>query len=342
MNNYPLVCICIPAFNAELTIAETINSLIRQSYRNIQIKILDNASTDSTVKVARSIKDPRIKIFESTVNLGAEENFNKCINVASGKYTVIFHADDIYEQSIIEEQVRFLEANASVGAVFTGARLIDLEGKKIGKYGIPKDIAKYGYVINFFDLFRLILKMSNFLICPSAMVRTNIYKFEVKKWRFNLFKSSSDLDVWLRISKKHALGFLDKPLINYRISNQQGSAIVRSSFKKADFFLVTEFYLANLSKKEQLQKRDILNYEILSLRDDLVRSLNLIRSNQAEASRKIIFFIFTRKWFQLMLNSWKGLLLVLFNFFLIVAILMKLFVIFKYAAKMERRFFNSF
>lgn len=319
---------------------KTVNSLLKQSYKNIQINILDNASTDSTIAIIRSIADNRIKIFESEENTGAEGNFNKCINVASGKYTAIFHADDIYEQTIVEEQVRFLEANSFVGAVFTGAHLIDSEGKKIGEYCIPKDIAKHGYVINFFDLFRLILKMSNFLICPSAMVRTNIYKFEVKKWRFNLFKSSSDLDVWLRISKRHALGFLDKPLINYRISNKQGSELNRSNIEKADFFLVTEFYMSSLLNKEQLQKGDILNHEVLLLRDNLSRTVNLICLNQVEASRKIIFFIFTRKWFQLMLNSWKGFFLVLFNFLLICTILMRLFVILRYEAQMAKRFFN--
>lgn len=340
MNNFPLVCICIPTFNAELTIAETIHSLLKQSYKNIQIKVLDNASTDGTVEIVRSISDPRITIYESAINAGAEANFNKCIDVASGKYTSIFHADDIYEQNIVEEQVRFLEANSSVGAVFTAARIIDSAGNKIGDIKIPEEIAKHGFVINFLDLFKLILKKSNFIVCPSALVRTDIYKLEIKKWRFNLFRSSSDLDVWLRISISHALGFIDKSLINYRISNQQGSALNRSNIERADFFLVTEYYLSKLSKNKQLQKRDILNHETLCLRDDLMRSLNLICSNKIAASRTLIFSLFTRKWCQLMFNSGRGALLILFNFFLIAVILMRLGVILKYTARMAKHFAN--
>ena len=311
MRNDPLVYICIPSYNSESTISNTLDSLINQTYKNICITVLDNKSTDNTVSIALNYNDPRIRVLINKKHVSPEENFNKCINISSGKYTCIFHSDDVYENNIIEEQVAFLENNSSVGAVFTAASLINTDNITIGNIKIPKEIIKNNNRILFLDLFKLILKKSNFIICPSAMVRTKIYKFEIKKWRYNLFKSSSDLDVWLRIAKNHYIGFINKPLINYRISSSQGSALNRLNIKKADFFLVTEFYI------NKFFKGNLLNYEILITRDELMRAFNLMKIKNLDSNKSLIYSVFKKNWFHMMIFSYKGFLVIMFNFFLI-------------------------
>ena len=120
-NDLPLVCICIPTYNAAASIRETLESILAQTYLNLTIHVSDNASTDETLKIVESISDRRIALHRHDVNIGGEGNFNRCIQFAEGKYTAIFHADDIYEPNMVTRQVAFLEADEEAGAVFTEA-----------------------------------------------------------------------------------------------------------------------------------------------------------------------------------------------------------------------------
>ena len=105
----PLVCICIPTYNAEKTIAATLRSVLGQTYQHLNIQIVDNHSSDATVTIVESFSDERITLHHNSVNLGGEGNFNRCIALARGKYTAIYHADDIYESEMVAAQVAFLE-----------------------------------------------------------------------------------------------------------------------------------------------------------------------------------------------------------------------------------------
>src|SRR5450759_3573978 len=191
----PLVCICIPTYNAAVTIYETLKSILAQTYSNLVVHISDNASTDDTLQVIESIADPRVTIHRQEINIGAEGNFNRCIQLAVGKYTAIFHADDIYEPDMVAKQVARLEADQTLGAVFTAATMIDEQGKRFGIIGRPVSGEGDASVYRFPELMKAVLKHSNFVICPSAMVRTQIYQQEIVQWRANLFRSSADLDV---------------------------------------------------------------------------------------------------------------------------------------------------
>ena len=101
-----------------------------------------------------------------------------------------------------------LESNSRAVAVFTEASLIDESGKKIGNIRMPSGIAVHDGLYDFSMMFKAVLRYSNFFICPSVMVRSKIYQHEIKCWRGNLFKSSADLDLWLRILKQHAVGYI--------------------------------------------------------------------------------------------------------------------------------------
>lgn len=180
----PLVSICIPTFNSSETILETLESVAQQNYHNIEILIIDNASSDNTLEIAKNFPDCRIKIHKFTDNIGAEGNFNRCINLAAGAYIAIYHADDIYYYDIVSSQVEFLESHLDVGVVFTEANLINLSGDAVGSFSFPKEIMQPSPIkIEYIDVLKLLMKHFNFFICPSAMVRSRIYKIDIKEWR---------------------------------------------------------------------------------------------------------------------------------------------------------------
>jgi glycosyltransferase involved in cell wall biosynthesis len=274
IEDMPLVCICIPTYNAADTVRETVLSILGQTYKNIVIKISDNASTDATLAIVASINDPRINVHRNLENIGGEGNFNRCIALASGKYTAIFHADDIYEPEIVALQVSCMEADNTIGAVFTEGSLIDENGNGIGAIHVPKDLRRQQQPFDFFVIFKAVLRNSNFLICPSVMSRTSIYKDDIECWRGDLFRSSADLDVWLRIAQKHTLAILLSPLIRYRISNSQVSAIVRAQTDRTDFFKVTDHYLGQSDVLNGLSTTDLRNLQRLERRDQVMRAVN--------------------------------------------------------------------
>ena len=290
----PLVCICIPSFNAEKTIAATLRSVLGQTYRHLSIQIVDNHSSDATVAIVKNFSDKRITLHRNPVNLGGEGNFNRCIALATGKYMAIYHADDIYEPDMVATQVAFLEQHPQARAVFTEALLIDEFDQPIGEIRQPKHLAASGPLHEFQEIFKAILAHSNFLICPSVMAQTSVYQDEIKSWRSEMFGSSADLDVWLRMLQSGPVGILSQASMRYRIGQDQWSAKVRVDTGRAAFFRVVDHYLAQPGVRGLLTTNDLMNYQRLERRDLLMRAVNALLQDQPEQAATLCPGIFTK------------------------------------------------
>ena len=111
-----LVSICIPVYNAEKTIGKTIASIVNQTYKNIEIIVVDNCSSDSTVKIVQTFNDPRISLILNDVHFpSAELNWNRCFQYMNGEFMAIFHADDVYLPDMILCQIETFMSFPSVG-----------------------------------------------------------------------------------------------------------------------------------------------------------------------------------------------------------------------------------
>ena len=288
IGNLPLICICIPTYNSATTIRDTLKSILAQTYPNLVIHVSDNASTDGTLSAIESLADLRVFVHPNTKNIGAEGNFNRCIQLAEGKYTAIFHADDIYEPDMVAKQVAYLEANPKVGCVFTAATSIDANGIASGVIGQSGTSNRHVRTYDFSSLFRSILRRGNFIVCPSAMVRTQVYKDEIQRWRGDLFRSSADLDVWLRIAGSYLVAILSEPLMRYRVDLNQFSSSVRLRTERADFFLVMDYYLCKPNVQLSLSEDDQRNFRQLVINDSLWRAFNhFIKGNLLESKMLI-------------------------------------------------------
>lgn len=307
--SFPLVCICIPTYNAAATIRETLESILAQTYPNLVIHVSDNASTDNTLTVVKTIADPRVYIHENVENVGGEGNFNRCIQLAEGKYTAIYHADDIYEQDIVAKQVAHLETHSMTGAVFAAATIIDANG--VGSGVIGRVAASNGNVsiYDFPLLFKDIAKRGNFIVCPSAMVRTQIYKDDIRQWRGDQFRSSADLDVWFRVAKLHSVAFLREALMRYRVDNDQFSSSVRLRTERADFLLVMDHYLCTPDVRLLLTDEDQRNYRQLVINDKLWRAINQFSKGNLLEARQLMRGIFNLDALRGALTSQRGFLM---------------------------------
>lgn len=304
-NKQPLVSICIPTYNVEKTIAETLTSIINQTYKNLEIIISENASTDNTLTILNEFNDPRIKIHITSKTILAEKNFGRCIELANGDYIAIFHADDLYNPYMVEKQVQAFHDDPSIGAVFTMADYIDIHGEIIGEHKLPFEL-KGNNVYSFLEILTSILRNGNFLMCPSAMVRSKIYKqlsiFDVER-----FGTSSDLDMWLRILKKHPIAILDEKLMRYRISNMQGGAIYNYlRLDEADFFKVIDFHLlAETCTNLKTLSSSLNTYEFQRFDDNIQRAVNYILKGQSQNAKKLLKESFSTNVFLVAMSHFK-------------------------------------
>lgn len=253
----PKVCICIPCYNNELTIEHTLRSIFAQDYDNLVIKVFDNASQDGTVSIVESLMGERaIELHRRDVNIGGEANFNDCIKHAEGEFCAIFHADDVYEPNIISMQVDFLSRHPQCNAVSTHARYIDERGSLLAKQReLPPEFCQSAErEFSKKDLVELLYKYGNLIVCPSVLFRTATLKNDIQCFIGERFRTSSDLDIWLRLLDLGTFGFINRPLVNYRMSVASYSYnLSKVRVQDSDMFLVLDYHLATFTAKERVK-----------------------------------------------------------------------------------------
>lgn len=280
MDASPLVCICIPNYNNENTISKTLDSLLNQTYKNIVIKVFDNASSDRSLEILRGYesKYENIKIYPLKETIKAEANFTRCIENMEGEFSAIYHSDDLYLPTIVEEEVNCLQ-DYDVSAVSTLANFIDEHDVKFGESKLPCKLNFVnGFVqLTFQELLKINLKFGNILVCPTMMAKTSYHQEVIKNWDKNNYETATDVDVWLRFAKFKNIGFIDKKLINYRFSNNSVSyRRLRIRDKPLDVFFVLDRYFYDDNNRGLLDLSDIQNYKFLKFRDTVVVERNLI------------------------------------------------------------------
>ena len=112
-SEYPLVTVGLPVFNGAAHLQLTINAILKQSYKNIELIICDNASTDETAKIAAksAYEDTRVRFIKNDVNIGAPNNFNRVLQESLGEFFMWAASDDLHSQDFIEECVGHLLMN---------------------------------------------------------------------------------------------------------------------------------------------------------------------------------------------------------------------------------------
>jgi glycosyltransferase involved in cell wall biosynthesis len=285
--NQPLVSICLPTYNAVKTVMSTLQSILNQTYHNLEILVVDNASTDNTSSLLGQVNDPRLVIHKNERNIGAEANFSRCIELASGEYIAIFHADDLYLPNMVEKQVRAFQDDPAAGAVFTMASLINDRDEIIGESKLPAEL-RDKRVHHFPQIFFSILESGNFLVTPSCMVRGKLYK-ELAPFDGDRFGTSADLDMWLRILEKGPIAVLDEKLISYRVSTTHGSyqwPFVRT--EEADFFKVMDYYLSVKSEVLHIPRSVRDRYEFQRSLDKIIRAINHLNKRESAEARRLL------------------------------------------------------
>jgi glycosyltransferase involved in cell wall biosynthesis len=222
MNSQLSVAIKIPTFNVQASVQQTLKSLLNQTYKNFIIYIYDNCSTDSTLEIIRDFNDPRIVITVADENHGWKWNFDRCLKSEGPPLTLFAHADDIYHPNFLEINITVLNKYEALSLIFSnGSNFSDINDISSNFYERRKPLSVRMYA-SYTELLKELAIRGNFIFCPSAFGRSEIFYSVIHEFREAEFGGSADLDAWLRVAKNHSIAIIESPILfYYRISSNQ-------------------------------------------------------------------------------------------------------------------------
>lgn len=215
----PQISVCMPVYNGAWCLGAALESVLTQTFQDFEILIFDDASTDGTWGVLESVQDPRVRCHRNPRNIGAEANWNQCLQAATGTYIKIFHQDDKMAPDCLKRQLDCLELDPRRVLAFCRRSIIDSDGRRLGSRGAPW---KEGEVEGSAVARGCVLRGTNLVGEPSAVL------FRARAAREAGFFDGSipyliDLDYWVRILVYGPGYYLDDPLVSFRVSNRQWS-----------------------------------------------------------------------------------------------------------------------
>ncbi|MFT6166281.1 MAG: glycosyltransferase involved in cell wall biosynthesis [Vicingaceae bacterium] len=235
----PLVTVILPCFNAEKFIFDALNSIINQSYKNLEIFVINDGSTDSSIAEITSLleTDTRVKLITNEVNLGLIKTLNKGIDLAKGKYIARMDADDFSAPGRIEKQINTFLKNPSCDVLGTNASPMDMEGNFLSN-------DSFTYLQS--ETLKLSVLFTQPFFHGSVMAKTNVLK---ENHYSEKYKHSEDFELWNRLSSKnYNLANLKDSLYTYRI-NTDGVSRKFESTQIESHNLASKHYLQMLLSK---------------------------------------------------------------------------------------------
>ena len=257
------ISVIIPTFNREKTIVDSIKSVLNQSYRNIELIVVDDGSTDNTESLVKSIKDRRLKYIKLEHNNGACYARNIGIERARGKYIAFQDSDDVFHQDKLKKQLNNLKSNKS-----------DLDFCKIRWHNqdsfldIPnEDTIEKLATGNIMEL----LCRGNFISTQAILAKKEVFKdikFDISLPRLQ------DYDLVLRISPFYKISYTNEILVDlYKYGDNISFSVEK--LKKACLIMIKKDY--GLSKVSQYQLFEtFLNYIMIDkVEEEVNKRINL-------------------------------------------------------------------
>ena len=203
----PKVSVIMNCLNCEKYLREAIDSVFAQTYEDWEIVFWeDKASKDNSERIARSYGS-KLRYFRSDVSLPLFGSRNLALQKARGKYIAILDCDDLWLPAKLEEQLPLLEKDEEVGLVYSDAFLFNERGKERRHFEITKP-----YRGNVFHE----LLFNNFINTQTVVIRKKVFD-SLEYWFDSRLHYVGDFDIFLRISYKWKVDYVDRPLARYRI-----------------------------------------------------------------------------------------------------------------------------
>jgi len=263
----PRVTVFMPVYNRERYVRSAVESVLAQSFRDFELLILDDGSTDATPDVLASLSDPRVRVVRNETNEGIPAARNRGLDLARGELLAFLDSDDLAARHRLARQVRFLDRFPDHAVVGSWARKIDAAGRR--KRVLRRPLT--------WNRIRSRLLFMGTLRTPSAMGRLDV----MRHYRFRAeFPVCSDTDFWARIVLDHRCANLPEALICYR---------------KHDGNITGRDLSATRDRKLAVIEQQLERLGVAHTRDDLDRHWNL-RKGKPRESVTPVYVDWARDW----------------------------------------------
>ena len=216
--NLPKVSVGVPSYNYSKYIIETLNSVVNQTYSNIELIIVDDCSADNSVEVinqwiAAYKGEKKIAFIVNAVNMGVTKTCSVILQHASGKYITWLDSDDLIFPDKIEKQVKVLEkAGSDTGFIYSNVNIIDAKGMVIG-YDYMLSI---GYNYKKMPTGNIFEMLFDFNFVPALSILANVACVKAIGG-FDDRVALHDYYIWLALSKKYQVAYIPEHTASYRI-----------------------------------------------------------------------------------------------------------------------------
>lgn len=219
----PKVSVCIPVYNGANYIAESIASVLAQTYRDFRLVVCDNCSTDNTADIVQSFRDPRVTYVRNQKNLGVVGNYNRALSIVESDYICFWHHDDVMLPENLEHKVFVLDNNPKVGFVHSNVILIDTEGKALAQQwweDSERDYIEDGLTV--FHRFIRNMPIGAMIFIGAVLARRTCY-LRLGGYRPEL-RYTHDSEMWMRMSLFYDVACLGTPLVKWRQHQNSASS----------------------------------------------------------------------------------------------------------------------
>jgi glycosyltransferase involved in cell wall biosynthesis len=243
----PSVSVCIPVYRGEQFLAETIRSVLDQTYRDFELVVLDNASPDDSGRIARSFGDHRIRVETNLTTLPQQENWREAVRLCRAPLIKLVCADDLLHPRCLEYQVGPMEADPGLAVVAARRHMIDERSRVLvprrgltGLTGVRSSVEVARHVVR---------SGANPIGEPGGVLFRRAHYFAVGGWRPD-HRFVMDLDLWVRLLQHGEFLGLPETLAAFRIGQDSLSAD-----NEATIYAQQKAYIEELGATPHLQVR---------------------------------------------------------------------------------------
>jgi glycosyltransferase involved in cell wall biosynthesis len=239
--------VCIPVYNGERFLAETIRSVLDQTYRDFELVVLDNASTDATGRIARSFGDARVRVETNPSTIVQPENWRAAVRLCRAPLIKLLCADDLLHPRCLEYQVGPMVADPGLAVVAARRHMVDERSRVLAP---RRGLAGLTGVRSSVEVARHVVRSgANPIGEPGGVLFRRAHYFAVGGWRPD-HRFVMDLDLWIRLLQHGEFLGLPETLAAFRIGQDSLSAD-----NEATIYAEQKAYIEELGATPHLQVR---------------------------------------------------------------------------------------
>jgi len=268
-----MVTVLMPVYNGEKYLAESINSILNQTFIDFELIIINDGSTDNSEQIIKSYLDSRIVYIRNINNLRLIRTLNKGIALSKGKYIARMDCDDVSDITRLAYQLQYMESNLEIGVLGTAIKIIDGDGNKKGTLVMPVQDGMIRWNMNFGCPFAhpTVMMRKDALEALSTAKSGEYYSLDAYQ--------SEDYDLWYRMSKITKLHNLKQPLlmlrkhglnesiVNGKAVNQKSLSIIKEIIYEATTKMTPDESLSCLGNQSEPKSSEEAIFLLGILRD---------------------------------------------------------------------------